>query len=285
MIAASNTAMGPAVYIASGTGGNNFITLTTTPIGFSNGYIVSGSGITPGTTITSIAGNQVNLSTTLAGNVSNIAVTFMQSSAVLAHAYAYGIPDNTRISSITSSTTNSNIIINLSAAVTGSPRYGTGLVGQIGTPFVYQSGFANTFINNDIFIEYKPNPSTGKVEIRIGYQRTGRMFYSSFAQMPEGEVGGISHYFQFILDYSSTTNTLRLWANRNIPTDSSTVPARPLQSNVLLSLATPSDLVTNNTNVYWGVQSCDDGVRAPFSSTMCSMTWRDAMYYPFTLAV
>ena len=285
MIAASNTAMGPAVYIASGTGGNNFITLTTTPIGFSSGYIVSGSGITPGTTITSIVGNQVNLSTTLAGNVSNIAVTFMQSSAVLAHAYAYGIPDNTRISSITSSTTNSNIIINLNAAVTGSPRYGTGLVGQIGTPFVYQaSSTAVTVSNNDIFIEYKPNPSTGKVEIRIGYQRAGRMFYSSFAQMPEGEATATSHYFQFILDYSSATNTLRLWANRNTPTDSSIVPARPLQSNVLLSLATPSDLVGCNTNVYWGVQSCDDGVRAPANQFVSTITWRDPMYYPFTLA-
>ena len=255
MIAASTSAIGPAVYIASGTAGNNFITLTTTPIGFSAGYIVSGNGITVGTTITSIVGNQVNLNTTLAGNVSSIAVTFMQSSAVLTYAYAYGIPDNTRISSITSSTTSSNIIINLSAAVVGSARYGTGFVGQVGTPLVYAAGSTANFVsNNDIFIEYRPNQSTGKVEIRMGYQRAGRIFYSSFAQLPEGEITSLSHYIQFILDYSSATNILRLWANRNT-TEFSTVPSRPLQSNVLLSLAVPSDLVTCNTNIYWGIHS------------------------------
>jgi hypothetical protein len=288
MIATSNTAMAPAAYIASGTSGNNYITLTTTPIGFSAGYIVAGNGITAGTTITSIAGTQVNLSTTLGGNVTSISVTFMQSGATLAHAYAYGIPDNTRISSITSSTTSSNILINLDTAVTGDARYNTGLVGQVGTPFVYAT--SSTAISssacNNIFIEYIPNPSTGKIEIRIGYQRAGRMYYSSTAPFPEGEmpVNTYTLYFQFILDYSSTTNQLRLWANRNA-SNGTAVPTRPLQSNVLITLATPSDLVQQNTAISWGVQSCDDGVRAPFSQNYNTISWKDAYYYPFTTAV
>jgi hypothetical protein len=287
MIAASTTAMGPAVYIASGTSGTNFITLTTTPIGFANGYIVSGAGITGGTTITSIAGNQVNLSTTLAGDVTSIGVTFMQSSAVLPYAYAYGIPDNTKISSITSSTTSSNIVVNLDTAVTGDTRYNTGLVGQVGTPLVYAP--ASTSIGsgsaNNIFIEILPNRSTGKTEIRIGYQRAGRMFYSPTAQFYEGEIPSVNFtlYYQFIIDYSSTTNELRLWANRNT-TSGTSVPARPLQSNVLITLATPSDLVQQLTSVYWGIQSCDDGVKPPFFTSTNSMTWRDAMYFPFTTA-
>lgn len=288
MIAASTSAMGPAAYVASGTSGDNYITLTTTPIGFSGsgvGYIVSGSGITAGTTITSIVGTRINLSTTLAGNVSNITVTFMQSSAVLAYAYAYGIPDNTKISSITSSTVSSNIIINLDTAVMGDPRYNTGFVGQVGTPFVYQTSTVNNAVNNDIFIEWRPNPSNGITQLRIGYQRSGRMFYSDFASIPQGDATGtIQYYYQFILDYSSTTNKLRLWASRSLA-NSSTVPARPLQSNVLIELSTPTDLVDKNTNVYWGVHSCDDGVKPPFNAFAHNISFRDVYYYPFTTAV
>ena len=71
MIAASTSAIGPAVYIASGTAGNNFITLTTTPIGFSAGYIVSGNGITVGTTITSIVGGDRKLTVNFSAPTSN----------------------------------------------------------------------------------------------------------------------------------------------------------------------------------------------------------------------
>jgi hypothetical protein len=259
--------------------GQTYVTIPAANSAITVGSTISGTGIPANTYVASVTGNPaviVNMKdangnpvAATAGGTINLGIGY--SNMVGCYVYGDGIPNGATITAISGINNSNWMNITMSQNATISSQVS-------GTPVSYTSNLSETYRSNNGFgFEVSPNLTTGKLEFRLICMRAGALTYSDFAPLPTGEITDWGDWYQFVMDYSSTTSQLRLWASQHLA-DNQT-PVRP--ATPMLTLSVPADMPgRSGCGTQFVVQACANGFSAPANQFVCNITLKDPMYFP-----
>lgn len=232
-------------------------------------HVSGGANIPAGTTVVSVSGTTINLSTTTTGTGSSYPVCFFSPTVVGMALSLTDLDPTTTVATVTNNRTDGLFSMTISGPL--PLNYASGM--EIGFRNLNTSASYN---NNGIGFEFRPDPLDGILKLRIVAVRAGVLYFSSYAQFPEGAQSGWQNYIQWILDYDGNTNTARLFASRQAT--SSSIPT--LQTAPIATLVVPGGIHGRTSGLQVGLQSCCSNLLPQTSATVNSIGTHGIDYFP-----
>ncbi len=252
------------------TSGATSVTMAATNANIVAGMLVSGAGIQTGTTVVSVVGTTVNLSlaTTAGGTSYNLGFT---SPLIIGMGVSLdGIDPTVTVTNLVNNRPSDNLI----AVVLSAPlpqNYASGI--EIGFRNLDTTYYRN---NNGIGFEWRPDPATGYVSLRIVIVKAGVVYYSPFAAFPEGIRTTWQPYWQWVLDYDSATNTARLFASLQ----TTSIAITTVQTTPIATLTVSGGIHGRAAGLQVALQSCNSNRYAIVNSTMNNIGTLGIDYFP-----
>lgn len=278
-----------ATGVCNWTAGNTYLTIPAGHNSIGVNQLVTGVGIPLNTVVAAwnsttkvvdLKNAITNLPVTLPANGTSVTCGFFPTSIATptitggsSRLYCEGLDNSTTALTAEANSTSDNYVkLNLSkptiAAIPAGSEVCYGL-----------TSVAPTASNNCLGFEQVVDPATGQYKWRIFAMIAGDLFYSALA-VPAGQDGRYyAPYFQFVLDYKSSTKTARLFMVRGANQSLADYEALPTVPIATLTLAT--DLSGRMGAIHSGVQCLNAPDYPATVSSITGIQLIDAKYFPF----